>query len=164
MQPPAGTTAWIWLLAIVGPPTITGIVAIIVALITRRDTKAELAVARKHLAETKTGVDETLEQVRNTHTSNLREDLDEKFEAVGVRLDNVASSIADVRTDVGGLHSETRDLRKDVTGIRDDARRDRRKLSAQEKALDDHLAEIPDILERAFAEHSGDCPARQLPK
>lgn len=161
---PDGVSWIVWLIAIIATPLLGATASIIVALITRRDTKAELADAKTAMVETKAGVDETLEQVRNTHTSNLREDLDEKFEAVGVRLDNVVSSIADVRTDVGGLHSETRDLRKDVTGIRDDARRDRRKLSAQEQALDDHLADVPRILDEAFAKHVSDCPVRQLPQ
>lgn len=156
--PPADTTAWIWLLAIVGPPTITGVVAVVVALITRRDTKAELAKTHKTLDGIAEDAAASRSQTENEHLDaefpNLREEL------TAFRTDTTAA-LASIREDVGGMHSEVRDVRKDLTGIRTDARRDRRKLSAQEQALDDHLAEIPDILERAFAEHAGDCPARR---
>lgn len=121
-NPPASTSELVWLLAVVLPPLVAAGVSITVALITRRDTKADLARAQA-------GVDTITEQVQNTHTQNLREDLDEKFEAVGERLDTVAEHVRDLRVDVGGLHAETRDLRLDVTGIRTDARRSRRELA-----------------------------------
>lgn len=144
------STPWIvWLIAMIAVPMITGVVSIVITLITRRDTKADLAEAREHLTATKTSVDQTLDQVQNTHSSNLRADLDEKF--------------AQVREDIGGLHSETQDLRRDVTGIRTDARRDRRKLSDQEEVLEAHIAEVPTILKCAFAEHSTVCVLRREP-
>lgn len=144
-NPPASTSELVWLLAVVLPPLLAAGVSITVALITRRDTKADLA-------RTQAGVDTITEQVKNTHTQNLREDLDEKFAAVGDRL-------TALRDDVGGLHSETRDLRKDVTGIRTDARRARRDIATQQEVID----ELPATIEKAIGEHVAACPARQAP-
>lgn len=131
-----------------------------VTLITRRDTKAELADARDKLHETRLGVDRTLDQVANTHDTNLRDDLDGKFSELGDRLAIVADALGAMREDVGGLHSETRDLRRDVLGIRTDARRDRRKLAEQEKKLDEHLSDVPRIIDELLDRHVGDCPLR----
>ena len=144
-NPPASTSELTWLVAVVIAQIATAAVSIAVALITRRDTKADLA-------RTQTSVDKTLDQVQNTHTQNLREDLDEKFAAVGDRL-------TALRDDVGGLHSETRDLRKDVTGIRTDARRARRDIATQQEVID----ELPATIEKAIGEHVAACPARQAP-
>lgn len=151
-NPPASTSELVWLLAVVLPPLLAAGVSITVALITRRDTKADLA-------RTQAGVDTITEQVKNTHTQNLREDLDEKFAAVGDRLGTVTEHMTALRDDVGGLHSETRDLRKDVTGIRTDARRARRDIATQQDVID----ELPAMIEKAIGEHVAACPARQAP-
>lgn len=148
-NPPVSTSELTWLVAVVIAQIATAAASIAVALITRRDTKADLA-------RTQTSVDKTLDQVQNTHTQNLREDLDEKFAMVGSRLDTVTEHVAGLRDDVGGLHSETRDLRKDVSGIRTDARRSRRELDDQRGVLDD----LPVTIERAIADHVDACPAR----
>ena len=148
-NPPAATSELTWLVAVVIAQIATAAVSIAVALITRRDTKADLA-------RTQTSVDKTLDQVQNTHTQNLREDLDEKFATVGSRLDTVTEHVAGLRDDVGGLHSETRDLRKDVSGIRTDARRSRRELDDQRSVLND----LPVTIERAIADHVAACPVR----
>ena len=149
MPNPSTVSEAAWLLVNLIPVIVGAIVTITVTLVTRRDTKAQLA-------RTQDSVDQTLEQVRNTHTQNLREDLDEKFAAVGSRLDTVTEHVAGLRDDVGGLHSETRDLRKDVSGIRTDARRSRRELDDQRSVLND----LPVTIERAIADHVAACPVR----
>jgi methyl-accepting chemotaxis protein len=156
--PPAETSAWIWLLAVVGPPTITGIVAILVALITRRDTKAALAKTDKTLTRVAEDAAASRSQTENEHLDaefpNLREEL------TAFRTDTSAA-LASIREDVGGMHSEVRDVRKDLTGIRTDARRDRRKLSEQEQALDEHIADVTRIVEETKRSHVAECPLRQ---
>ena len=149
MPNPSTVSEAAWLLVNLIPVIVGAIVTITVTIVTRRDTKAQLS-------RTQDSVDQTLEQVRNTHTQNLREDLDEKFAAVGSRLDIVTEHVAGLRDDVGGLHSETRDLRKDVAGIRTDARRSRRELDDQRRLLDD----LPVTIERATADHVDACPVR----
>lgn len=133
--PPDGTPWWAWLLGLL---VAVALPAIAVALIQQG----------KRVSAIK-------EQVQNTHETNLRDDVDALSKLV-------RDGLQAVRDDVGGLHSETRDLRKDVTGIRDDARHDRRELSRQRQALDQHLADVPKIIDDAFAGHIGDCPIRRL--
>ena len=148
MPNPTTVSETAWLLVNLLPVIVGAIVTITVTVVSRRDTKAQLEKAQD-------SVDQTLEQVRNTHTQNLREDLDEKFQDMGSRNDAVTDNVTALRDDVGGLHSETRDLRKDVTGIRTDARRSRRDIAAQQEAIDS----LPSTIEKAIHEHSIDCPA-----
>ncbi len=151
---PEGVSWVVWLVAIIATPLLGAAASIAVALITRRDTKRELGDQRAELVEIKQHASRSLDQLENTHTTNLRDDLDKLTEIL-------RDGMAAIRTDVGGLHSETRDLRQDVAGIRADGRHDRRKLAQQEKALDDHLSEVPQLVEQVLASHIGDCPLRQ---
>lgn len=133
--PPPDTPWWGWLIAVAIP----GVVSVVVTLITRRHTKGDIA-------EIKSVADRSIDQLENTHTTNLRDDLD--------RLITIVSDgQAAIRDDIGGLHSETRDLRQDVEGIRSDNRHDRRRVTAAIKDLEDHLEDAPRIAERAIAEH-----------
>lgn len=141
--PPANTPWWAWLLGL-------AIVFAVPATMTYLAQKR----TRRDLSEIK-------DQVKNTHETNLREDLDLKFAELGTALGGVKSDLASVRDDIGGLHSETRDLRKDVTGIRTDAREDRRKQRDTEQSLDDHLKDVPRLLDEVLAKHVADCPLRQ---
>ena len=152
MPNPTTVSETAWLLVNLLPVIVGAIVTITVTVVSRRDTKAQLEKAQE-------SVDQTLEQVRNTHTQNLREDLDEKFRDMGSRIDTVTEHVTALRDDVGGLHSETRDLRKDVTGIRTDARRSRRDIAAQQEAIDS----LPSTIEKVIHEHTSDCPARPRP-
>ena len=149
--PPEGTPWWVWLLAIVAVQA-AGLVA---TLITRRDTKSELKDAKAAAALATHMSAQTLDQVQNTHTVNLRADLDEKFDGLRAEFAGIRTDLGAVREDIGGLHSETRSLRDDMGGLRADSRRDRTQVAATRASLDEHLDQIPDILGRAFAEH---CP------
>lgn len=51
------------------------------------------------------------EQVANTHTTNLREDLD----AMTERLDRISHDIGAVKVDVGGVRVQVRTLAKRLT-------------------------------------------------
>lgn len=60
-------------------------------------------------------------QVSNDHvgdpekTSNLREDLDEKHNALLILVKNVVSGLGNVVSDLGGMRSDIRQLRKDLS-------------------------------------------------
>lgn len=172
MPVPSETAPWwawlTWLGAIAIVPLITGAVSITVTLISRRDTKAELAATNAHVAEAKQATDLTLGEVKNTHTTNLREDLDEKFAALGDRLSQVITAQGGLRDDLGGVHSEVRDVRSqqddmrgDILGIRSDGRKDRRRIAAQERQLSRHVEELPETIQQALTDHVSDCPARK---
>lgn len=132
-MPPEGTPWWAWLTYGV---LVLGLPSILVALIQQRHR-----------------VEEIKEQVKNTHTSNLREDVD------------VAKQQATLAAE--SSHRTERlaeDLIRSIRAIEHSMdRRDRLQTAANEevrKDLDDHLSEVPRILEDAFARHSSDCPLR----
>jgi septal ring factor EnvC (AmiA/AmiB activator) len=118
------------------------VLAVVPALstwVTGRGAKKKVAATQADVATTQVDVAAIREQVENTHTSNLRDDIDNK-------ISSVIEAVEQVRDDVGGLHSEVRDTRDDITGIRTDARRDRRLLAEQRQALDEHLSDVPRLV------------------
>lgn len=136
---PEGTPWWAWLIAIalmVGVPAV-------VTWLTQRRTRADVTAIK--------------EQVANTHTTNLREDLDQLSTALTEGLTKLGAdhlaAVESIREDIGGLHSETRDLRRDVAGIRTDARQDRRAVAALRE-------EQAEVIKRAVEQHVSDCPLR----
>lgn len=145
-EPPAGTPWWAWLLGLL---IIVGVPALVTWL-TQRPMRHTL---RQVAADTAATKDQTVNAHSEAEFPNLRDEITEM-------RTTITASLASLREDVGGLHSESRDLRNDVLGIRTDARRDRRKLSEQEKALDDHLADVPRIIDDLLNRHVGDCPLR----
>lgn len=149
-------------------PWIVNVLLILVlALITwlsNRGTKREL---RGVAADARTAA----EQTANTHTTNLRDDLDEKVARIERGLGTLADAQEATREDIGGLHSEVRDTRKDITGLRDDARTDRRAVTqvradlngfvrGRERAVDDLRDQIPQLVAEALTQHVHDCPLR----
>ena len=73
--------------------------------------------------------------------------------------------IAGIRDDVGGIHSEIRDVRQDIAGVRADGRHDRRVVGEVQKALDEHLQAVPELLAETVAKseaaHIRRCPQRK---
>ena len=132
--PPEGTPWWAWLIGVV----LFALIGVIGLLITNHRNLRDV----KH-------------EVKNSHASNLREDMDETRRiatdaAVDAKLGAESSHrterlVADLILSIRAMeHSaDRRDLiaTKALTGVRDD--------------LDAHLSEVPAIVERAFAEH---CP------
>ncbi|PFG16269.1 uncharacterized protein DUF2746 [Propionicimonas paludicola] len=136
---PAGTPWWAWLIATV---IVVGVPALVTWL-TQRRTRQDVTAIK--------------EQVANTHTTNLREDLDRLSTALTEGLTKLGAdhlaAVESIREDIGGLHSETRDLRKDIAGVRTDARQDRRAVAALRE-------EQADAMKRAVEQHVSDCPLR----
>lgn len=134
------------------------VLLVVLAVVPALTTWATQRGTRRRVTETQESVGRVLDQVANTHTTNLRDDLDEKIAGV------VASQEA-MRKDIGGLHSEMRDARRDIAGIRTDGRQDRRALAEQRDALAEHLADVPrlvaEAVRRAEADHVHTCPLRQ---
>jgi len=76
--------------------------------------------------EVRSDTKQTLNQVQNSHTTNLREEGDERhgeLVALVTTVLNVQKTQAEVQkaqaADIGGIRSELRDLRKDDAGQRD---------------------------------------------
>lgn len=62
---------------------------------------------------------ETRYQVKNSHTTNLREEGDDRHEELTTLVRQVISTQATQGLDIGGIRSELRALRKDDTDQRD---------------------------------------------
>jgi len=114
-------------------------------------------------------VKDVKDQVKNTHDSNLREDLDD----VGQKAASAEKHAADARTNsqlaLEAVNRVTRlieDMLRSQRAVEHSIdRRDQLHLDAMQELradLDEHLDDVPNIIERAFANHAGDCPARQI--
>jgi len=143
---------WVWfcgllVTSLLGPAT--------VAWINNKKIRAEAKSTRDDVAEIK-------EQVKNTHESNLRADMDltrgiateSKEEATEAKESSHRTErlVKDLMTSIRALeHSMDRrqqQATKDLGEVRED--------------LGSHLKEVPQILEDAFKRHAADC--KGLPK
>lgn len=104
----------------------------------RRTRRVE---AKTDRVEAKTDI--AVENLQNSHSSNLREDLDRQFQEVRQAIGNVADGQEALRVDISGVHSELRDvhgdighIRTDVNGVRADARRNARRIGRVERAVE----------------------------
>jgi len=162
-SPPDGTPWWAWALTVL----VLAVVPTAMTWLMQRGTRRQVTATQAQVAQTNASVGVIREQVQNTHTTNLRDELDGLVTQFG-RVESAISDLTDgqaaMRDDIGGVHSEIRDVRRDVVGIRTDARRDRRALADQRTALDEHLAEVPGLVEqavtRAETAHIVACPLR----
>lgn len=78
------------------------------------------------------GVEEVRQQVTNTHTSNLREDLDEKF---GHVVKSIESVIKRLDTHSDHVSREFATLRNDFTQLRGDLEEERRRVRTLEDTV-----------------------------
>lgn len=144
MPTPPDNVPWLaWAIVVV----ILALIAQIPVLVQSYRTRQDLKSVKADMETTKTDTAAVREQVQNTHTTNLRADMDD----LGREM---REGFASLREDVGGLHSETRDLRADVAGIRTDARQDRRAMASLR-------ADVPEQIARAIESHTSDCPGRK---
>lgn len=164
---PDGVSWIVWLIAIIATPLLGAAASIGVALITRRDTKRELG-------EIGPAVQATVEQVKNTHETNLRVDVDQAKGSAAAAEQHAAN--ANVNAQLANESStRTERLVKDLvitmramehaidrrdrlhadamTGIDEDVRAVRGDLA-------EHLNQVPQIIEDAFNRHAADCPGR----
>lgn len=140
--PPEGTPWWAWLLGLLiifGGPAVASWLA-------GRKTRAD--------------VREIKEQVKNTHESNLRVDMDATREVAGAALEQA-------KLGAESSHRTERlaeDLIRSIRAMEHSMdRRDKLQTDALNEVrgdLGDHLADVPRILEDAFARHVDDCPLR----
>lgn len=73
----------------------------------------------KGLASVKQDTKVTKNEVKNSHQTNLREELDGRHERVLAGLENIGHDIRGLRTDIVTLFSQDRELRLEVIDNRD---------------------------------------------
>lgn len=102
------------------------------------------------LLEISKNAKEARDQTANTHTTNLREELDE-------RHDEVVDALREVARDVRGLREDHHATRKDIGMLYAEDRATRRETSQIRQELNEHLEELKPIREQLFklAENDG---------
>ena len=127
---------------------------------------------------TKQDVAEVKEQVKNTHESNLRVDMDETRDIASQAEKHSADAATDAKLAKESAHRVERlasDLVVTMRAIehaidrRDQLHADamtelREDVDKTSTGLHHHLDDVPRILDEAFERHAGDCPVRQPPK
>ena len=91
-------------------------------------TTAMSGVAVALIARTRTHAKAAVDQVRNSHDSNLRDDLDEKFKAV-------TDGLKEVSKDLGGMKSDIRQIRKEASEDRTALAKEQERIRELETTL-----------------------------
>jgi hypothetical protein len=92
--------------AILIAAALLGIIGILLGLVLR----SQLHTKRDSAA--------SLDQLQNSHTSNLRVDLDEKQDETREMLTELGRSVTSIKSDVGGLRGDIRQIHIDQTADR----------------------------------------------
>ena len=141
--PPEGMPWWAW-----------AIVVIALAFIAQTPTLIQSRRAMRDVAEVK-------EQVKNTHETNLRVDLDR----VSTTADDGAAQAKLAAESAHRTERHVEDLVKSIRAMEHSMdRRDKlhnAALSEVRTDLDTHLDAIPALTAEALAQHVSDCPLRQ---
>lgn len=116
MTAPEGTPPLYWLLAVVIVAAIPAVCVLIPTLLNARRTRT------------------VLDHVQNSHSSNLRDDLDAKFAEMNAGVEHARNEIRSVREDVQLVRDEARDDRHE-------ARETRRQIGEVDRKLTSHLRE-----------------------
>ncbi|MCU1418724.1 MAG: hypothetical protein JWP32_2898 [Schumannella sp.] len=124
--------------------SIGGVVAFILSVRSRGDVKQ----IRADVTQTKTDAREVKEQVKNSHTTNMREEGDDRHQAVMRELGTIKNTQATHGRQIGDLQRTQRGMQKDIGRLAD---------ADQEQIRSDHRLgdRITDL------EKTGEHPARR---
>ncbi|WP_313816332.1 DUF2746 domain-containing protein [Citricoccus sp.] len=114
--------------------------------------RSKLMVIGRDAAEAK-------DQVANTHESNLRDDLDEKFGALAQDLGEMRRDVSGIRADhqatrreLGQLHGEDRAARREAQQMREEARDLRQRFLAHTEETAPMMPMLRDLHHRYATE------------
>lgn len=84
--------------------------------------------ARRHAKAART-------QVQNSHTINLRDDLDTKFRGLAGLVEGLVDDVSEVKDDIGGVKKDVGGIKEDIRIIHRDAGEDRRALERERERI-----------------------------
>lgn len=133
------------------PEVITAGTALLVALITwlrvtinRQQKLMEERMTRMnaHVVRAANAAESASEGVHNNHASNLRDDLDAKFNQVLDNLSRLVRSVDDLRESDRQHEARMARMETQIEGVRNDARTDRSHLYSEVQSLHERIDRV----------------------
>lgn len=133
------------------PDLIAATVALLAALVARLASRLRKQQAQNderlermsvHVARAADAAESASEGVHNNHATNLRDDLDMRFDDLTSKMDALAEVVGALRDSVSEQSHRLRSLEGQVEGVRNDARTDRAHLYDEVSSLHDRIDRV----------------------
>ena len=130
------------------PDLIAATVALLAALVARLASRLRKQQAQNderlermsvHVARAADAAESASEGVHNNHATNLRDDLDMRFDDLTSKMDALTEVVGALRDSVSEQSHRLRGLESQVEGVRVDARADRSHLYSEVESLHDRI-------------------------
>ena len=140
--------------AATSPDFIAAMVALLAALMARLTSRIKRQQAESderlsrmsaHIARAANAAESASEGVHNSHSQNLRDDLDGKFSRVLGRMDALSDAVSDLRDTLKEQSTRICHLEGQIEGVRNDARADRGHLYGEVAALHDRIDTVKSV-------------------
>lgn len=143
--------------ALTSPDLVAATVALLAALVARlasrlkrQQQKANERMDRMavHVARAADAAESASEGVHNNHSTNLRDDLDMRFDDLTYKMDALAEAVGALRDSVGEQARRLQGLEVQIEGVRNDARTDRSHLYEEVSSLHDRIDRVKAVTNR----------------
>lgn len=139
------------------PDLIAATVALLAALVARLASRLKRQQAENderlermtvHVARAADAAESASEGVHNNHATNLRDDLDMRFDDLTAKLDALTDVVGGLRDSVTDQLHRLQGLESQVEGVRNDARADRVHLYDEVSNLHDRIDRVKVVTNR----------------
>ena len=133
------------------PDLVAATVALLAALVARLASRIKRQQARNeerlerlgaHVARAADAAESASEGVHNNHSTNLRDDLDMRFDDLTSKMDALTEVVGALRDSVSDQSRRLHGLEVQVEGVRNDARTDRAHLYSEVESLHDRIGKM----------------------
>ena len=133
------------------PDLIAATVALLAALVARlasrikrqqEENDERLARMSAHVARAADAAESASEGVHNNHETNLRDDLDMRFDDIARRMDSLAEVVVGLSDNVKYQSQRLQSLEGQIEGVRNDARADRAHLYSEVDSLHERIGKM----------------------
>jgi hypothetical protein len=101
-----------------------------------------------HVARAADAAESASEGVHNNHSTNLRDDLDMRFDDLTAKMDALTEAVGALRESVADQSHRIQGLEGQVEGVRNDARTDRAHLYDEVSNLHDRIDKVKVVTNR----------------
>jgi hypothetical protein len=139
------------------PDLIAATVALLAALVARLASRLKRQQAQNderlermsvHVARAADAAESASEGVHNNHATNLRDDLDMRFDDLTSKMDALAEAVGALRDSVSEQSHRLQSLEGQVEGVRNDARTDRAHLYDEVSSLHGRIDRVKAVTNR----------------